>query len=216
MTINKHVEGYEEIKKVVEKQGIEILELCRNIDIKFPRSCDVASTALGLELLKEESITKQYDIFKARGAYVKNGGEDEIAECMSYDLEEFTSLEDLREGDFVKNECFSCGEFCGGVQVHSWLELVNRETKNIVILDITALQFLDNIDYILKEINAQKKTMEDVTERILSDFYKLDYASNLPRYVYTKKRTRLTDLKKGGVITIADLRYKKKKGHLIH
>lgn len=122
------------IKQEVNRCIKDILYYAYKNDVVFPRSCGLVSTLLTYSL-KDTSLSSNYDIFLIRGIF-KNINNEEDNFCEESD---FLSI---NRSNFKKYEfnCDYCG-ICDYMNPHSWVELKDKKTNKIIILDFTQIQF---------------------------------------------------------------------------
>lgn len=109
----------------------EILYYHYRTDVVFPRSCGSVSMILTY-LFEKSELSSEYDIYYKRGHYRNdNEEEDSLCEDLSVEYDRYSSLKSF--------PCVNCG--CDYMVGHSWIEIINKESNEMIILDFTSIQF---------------------------------------------------------------------------
>lgn len=125
-------------------------------DISFPRSCSSVSMTLALMMANSE-LSKEYDIFYHRGHF-RNDEWVEEGCFIEYEEEEYPTRYDFE----CMSECKNCT--CDFLTGHSWIELIDKKTNKVTILDFTSIQFNEDIcdlESDLKESNFNEDELFD-------------------------------------------------------
>ena len=119
------------VKKVIKNHYLD--------DINFPRSCGSISMILTV-IFQDSNLKDKYDISYVRGHF-RNDYQEEYCECefIYYDkYDRFSNLDNF--------DCSNCT--CDYMTGHSWIELRNKSTDEVVIVDFTNIQFEEDFpDY---------------------------------------------------------------------
>lgn len=122
-----------EIKNFLNNKAKEILYICYKYDMSFPRSCSVVSNFLAYSLYEDENMRNQYETMYIRGHY--------------RDDEEFCECDEIEDGYHCPIDC-SCDHMMG----HSWLEIKDKATESILLVDFTVSQFSEDFSDLQSEI----------------------------------------------------------------
>lgn len=143
-------------------------------DVNFPKSCGLVSLIMTY-LLSYTELPKYYDIFCTRGCF-KNEKEEDENFCEDYmEINRFNA-------DEVETDCGYC-DCCDFMISHSWIELINREKDETLILDFTAIQFEDNfVDY-----------EEDLLNKPYSKDELYQYINERTNFIITKQNETFKD-----------------------
>ena len=152
--------------KKIETEMENILYHLYLSDVSFPRSCGVVSMVLACILETKDYITSKYNVIYNRGHF-RNDNELEFCSC------DISKLNCLRfDTDIISTmECVNCS--CEYMTGHSWVELIDKETKEVTILDYTSIQFTeyfpDYQDELLNNKYSKKELFNYLNEK--SCFY---------------------------------------------
>ena len=158
------------LSKINLNEVKEILYHHYKTDIVFPRSC--GSVSMGLVLMMQNShLSKEYQILYQRGHF-RNDYEYEFCYC------------DMAEENFNRFSCldnFNCRNCsCDYMVGHSWIELIDKSTNEITILDFTSIQFEEDFpDY-----------QSEISENILDKEELYDYIFKRSKFVVHENDTR--------------------------
>lgn len=120
----------------------DVLYYAYKYDLSFPRSCGLVSMILTYLFGSNETFTQKYDISCVRGCFRDPEGED-YCEDFFEDMYRYN----CESEDFLSCGCHNCGA-CTLMTPHSWIEIKNRITDEVTILDFTSIQFEENFpDY---------------------------------------------------------------------
>lgn len=155
------------------EKGSEILYLCYKEDINFPRSCGLVSSFMAYNLFNNEEIRNLYDVNYFRGHYRDDNEEDDCPYL------------DLNDDDF--SECIDCS--CDFIVGHSWIELVNKNTNKIHIIDLTSSQFSDDIGDLEVFLMENKCLSKSEVVNTLSNYGSFIEDINKDNYIRTSNGT---------------------------
>lgn len=144
--MDKKIESY------ITGQGQNILFYSFENEIGFPRTCGTVSTILAIMLYINKDIRDKYNIFYIRGHFKNNNEEDEFY-CDDY--------EEMSRSNFEYNKCINCN-CCDFINAHSWVEITNKETGIVYIIDFTGIQFhqdIKDIESIILQPNLNKDSL---------------------------------------------------------
>lgn len=139
-------------------------------DVAFPRSCGSISMVLVL-MMQNSNLNKDFDITYQRGHF-RNDYEYEFCHCniAEENFNRFSCLNDF--------ECRNCG--CDYMIGHSWIELRDKSTNEITILDFTSIQFEEDFpDY-----------QSEILETIFNKEELYDYIFKRSKFVVHESDTR--------------------------
>lgn len=118
-------------------------------DISFPRSCGSVSMIMTY-LLHCRDLHSIYDIKYIRGYYRNLEMEDDACDEV---------LDAIEEDSFKYLDCTDCS--CEFMNVHSWIELKNKNNNEQIILDLTSIQFEEDYgDYRDDIVNSHFDSIE--------------------------------------------------------
>lgn len=137
--------------KFFDEENIEkikqVLFYAYEHDVYFPKSCGKVSMML-TTIFQNSSLQKDYNIIYIRG-YFKNEKEYDNCYCLDVDSE-------FKRGDNIKNfPCIDC-DGCDYIIPHSWIELKNKNTNKVIIIDFTSIQFTTNFEIYSDELSCNK------------------------------------------------------------
>lgn len=144
------------LKRINLEEVKKVLYYHYKKDISFPRSCSSVSMSLAL-MMANTDLSKEYDIYYHRGHF-RNDEWVEEGCFLEYDKEEYptrTCFDNM-------SECSGCT--CDFLTGHSWIELIDKNTNKVTILDFTSIQFDEDIcdlESDLKESNFNKDEFFD-------------------------------------------------------
>lgn len=117
-----------QILKRIEREAQRVLYYAYKTSETFPRSCGVVSGLLA-RIIYRQNLLPEYDVYYIRGLHLKQYEiPDECSFCRGAE----------------KIPCSSC-EGCCGVDEHSWIEVVDKQTNERIILDFTSIQFDEEV-----------------------------------------------------------------------
>ncbi len=147
-----------ELQEIILSKGKDILYYCYTNEIGFPRNCGIASMVLTHLLHSVKEISGEYTINYVRGHYVNPNSEGGLCERYQ-DMSEYIS--------YYNAQCGSCT--CEHVNVHSWVELINKENGDVVVVDLTNSQFSEDVGD-LEEYVLTNKLDKDELYQYVSEF----------------------------------------------
>lgn len=139
----------EEIKKHTYFLKNELLKNVKDVifyayknDKSFPRSCGLVSRVLTYLFGENNDLTSKCDINYVRGCF-----KNPIYETWCEDYHSDINRNNYANEKFANCNCHNCNA-CDSMIPHSWIEITNRKTREITILDFTSIQFEENFpDY---------------------------------------------------------------------
>lgn len=165
----------EEILKEVTPIIKDILFYAYKMDLSFPRSCGLVSNILTY-FMQNTSLPSKYEIKCIRGIY-KDIESYEWCEDVDYEIDRYN----YKSYDCI---CHQCG-CCSYMNPHSWIELINKQTKKEYVLDFTQIQFTEEFPTYQQELlNGNWINKDDLFEYIQSNtnFFLINENHNMFKY----------------------------------
>ena len=168
--------------KKVESEVKDVLYQLYLSDISFPRSCGAVSMAIACILQTKDYITSKYDVMYHRGHF-RNDNEYEFCYCDIADLNCLRFSKDI----IATMECLNCS--CDYMVGHSWVELIDKETKDVTILDYTSIQFAEDFPDYQIEILENEYTKDEIFNylKLRSCFYVHKDNVNFDKYIKSER-----------------------------
>lgn len=114
-----------EIKENIKKEVKRVLFYAYKTSETFPSSCGLVAGLLA-RIIYLKNLLPEYNIYYIRGLHLSR-----------YEISD--------ECNFCRSTkgvpCNNCKEECLGVEEHSWIEIIKKNTKERIILDYTSIQF---------------------------------------------------------------------------